>query len=402
MASTTAAAAAAAAAGDSGKKRKRAASVLPPPAALRPQTTTTTNDDDDDDDDDDEDENPTSINVDFAFLTPNPEVDSQAIRRLLQQLFYTHAPTLNLHTPTDAILTQAAHLGVGTVVKLDLSPEEHGKEEEEADPYALMTALPAAVLAHSLMPYLNARLGTQSTTAPFVQALEQAHTSNTLLFLLHERMVNLPAQLAPPLYRILFAELAPFLSEAAPAPAQQDTAAATIADAYTSIADAKGKGKGKLQVLFFTRLYSEAAFSDDEDDEQMDDVDGEQDKEGNKKKSKASFAQRRQKRRKAEQASSAAPAAAGGGGGEDSSLHYFHPEDEILIKYATQTHTFRFPAPPSAVSSFETPIFGRLFLLPLSALFDLASTPPTPTADTVTLGPALVELEKVLADSTSI
>ncbi|KAE8220428.1 hypothetical protein CF319_g6044 [Tilletia indica] len=384
MASTTASAPTT----DSGKKRKQ------PSTTLFPSSTTTTKQTtiEDDDEDDDDDNNPTSINVDFAFLTPDPEIDSQAIRRLLQQLFYTHSPTLDLHSPTATILTQAAHLGIGTVVKLDLTEDEQKAQGEDSDPYALITALPSTLLQDSLVAYVRARFGGIATAAPFAAAFEQAHTSQSLLFLLHERMVNLPAQLAPPLYRILFSELTPFLSSSPPPAVDEGTDGTPIAQAYTLLL----KAKANTQVLFFTRLYSEAAFSDDEGDEDMDDVDGQQSS-GNKKKNKPSFAQRRQKRRKAEQQQSAATA------GDDTSLHYFHPEDEILIKYASHTHTFRFPAPPSAVSSFEAPIFGRIFLLPLTALFDLSQSTKqaTPTADSITLGPALVELEKVLAESAS-
>ncbi|KAL9935138.1 hypothetical protein V8E36_006214 [Tilletia maclaganii] len=398
MAAATPTTAAAAAAADSnGSKKRKQPSTLFPSAS----NTASANDEDaiDDDDDEDDDEAPASINVDFAFLTPDPAIDSQALRRLLQQLFYTHSPTLNFHLPIQSMLAQAAHQGVGTVVKLELTPEEQAAQGEEADPYALITALPSQyAAAHKksseqdpLLPYFRARFSS-SGGAAFSTALETAHKSDTLLLLLHERMVNLPALLAPPLYRILLSELRPILASAStPASDDQDEATKSVAAAYARIAKHKIQD---LHVLLFTRLYSDAAFSDDED-EDMDDGEGNPDADSKKKKAKPSFAQRRQKRRKAEQ--SAAAASQPGVSGDDS-LHYFHPEDEILIKYASHSHTFRFPAPPSAVTSFEAPIFGRLFLLPLSALLD--PNQPAGGADAeVKLGPALVELESVLAAS---
>ncbi|KAK0527320.1 Mss4p nuclear export [Tilletia horrida] len=356
---------------------------------------TTVQDGDEEDDDEDDDETPESINVDFAFLTPDPAIDSQALRRLLQQLLYTHAPTLNLHAVVDTALVQAAQLGIGTVVKLDLTPEEQAAQGEEADPYALITALPstAPAAAEVLLPYVRARLA--SGPAPFTAALDAAHKAGALLCLLHERMVNLPPQLAPPLFRILLSELKPFLTKGGSAAAAVESAAAAADASTQKITQAitrLGSAAGPLQVLFFTRLYSDAALSDDEDEDMDDAGDGD----AKIRKKKPSFAQRRQKRRKAEQQQQQQGTDASNDGSADgSSLHYFHPEDEVLIKYATQTHTFRFPPPPSAVSSFEAPIFGRFFLVPLSALLD-PSQPPQPDAD-VKLGPALLELEKALA-----
>ncbi|KAK0549164.1 Mss4p nuclear export [Tilletia horrida] len=364
---------------DTTKKRKHAEAVTAP--ASNAADPAPIEQDDDDDDDEDDDTPPSSINVDFAFLTPDPAVDHQALRRLLQQLFYTHSPSLNLHALADITLSQAAHLGLGTVVKLDLPPTP----DEEPDPYAIISAVPATAVPADLTAYVQARLGSNQA---FLSALTSSSAST--LYLFHERMVNLPPLLAPPLYRILLSELAPLLS----ANASLEPEAAKLAQPFQQLASSSFSPKN-IQVLFFTRLYSEAAFSDDEDEE-MEDGNEANGAGGNKK--KPAFAQRRaqnQKRRKqAEQRSAAAS------GQEGSDLHYFHPEDEILIKHATHTQTFRFPPPPSAVSTFEAPIFGRLFLLPLSAL--IANLPEASASQAeIELGPALKELDAVLASSSS-
>ena len=69
------------------------------------------------------------INVDFDFFDPDPDVDYQAIKRLLGQLFQRDADTFHLHELTELILSQPS---VGTTIKTD------GKE---SDPYALLTVV---------------------------------------------------------------------------------------------------------------------------------------------------------------------------------------------------------------------------------------------------------------------
>jgi protein BCP1 len=69
------------------------------------------------------------INVDFDFLSPNPDVDYQAIKRLLRQLFGRDAEQFDLHELTELILAQP---NIGSTIKTD---------GEESDPYALLTVL---------------------------------------------------------------------------------------------------------------------------------------------------------------------------------------------------------------------------------------------------------------------
>lgn len=69
------------------------------------------------------------IDVDFDFFNPNPNVDYQAIKRLLVQLFQRDADLFHLHELTELILSQPT---IGTTVKTD---------GQESDPYALLTVI---------------------------------------------------------------------------------------------------------------------------------------------------------------------------------------------------------------------------------------------------------------------
>lgn len=69
------------------------------------------------------------IDVAFEFFDPNPNIDYQAIKRLLSQLFQQDSENMNMHELTELVLTQPT---VGTTIKTD---------GIQSDPYALLTVL---------------------------------------------------------------------------------------------------------------------------------------------------------------------------------------------------------------------------------------------------------------------
>ena len=79
-----------------------------------------------------DEEDPDFINVDFDFRSPIP-IDEIAIKRLLVQLFHTHAPDLALNELSQRIVDLAdaekGQLQRGTVVKVE--------GDEDGDPYAV-------------------------------------------------------------------------------------------------------------------------------------------------------------------------------------------------------------------------------------------------------------------------
>ncbi|KAJ3926144.1 MAG: p21-C-terminal region-binding protein-domain-containing protein [Lentinula lateritia] len=150
-------------------------------------------------DESDSDSDVSMIDVDFDFFNPNPNVDYQAIKRLLVQLFQRDADLFHLHELTELILSQPT---IGTTVKTD---------GQESDPYALLTVI--NLHAHQDNPSIKALV------AYFLQKSLQNSALHTILqnlfsqtehhvgLVVCERLINMPVQVIPPMYRLLKDEL---------------------------------------------------------------------------------------------------------------------------------------------------------------------------------------------------
>ena len=119
------------------------------------------------------------INVDFDFQAPI-ETDYRALKRLFQQLFYTHAPDMDLGIFSDWIITLGSQ-GVGTVIKAD-------DAEEVRDPYAVISAIDLypgndAPAAQLMQGYLKKQLSRAPAGRPLLQLLEQASASAPILYI---------------------------------------------------------------------------------------------------------------------------------------------------------------------------------------------------------------------------
>ncbi|EIW86231.1 hypothetical protein CONPUDRAFT_133729 [Coniophora puteana RWD-64-598 SS2] len=140
------------------------------------------------------------IDVDFDFFGPNPDVDYHAINRLLNQLFQADAEAIHAHQLTELILSQP---GIGSTIKTD---------GEEADPYALLTVL--NMHTHQSHPSIKAIADyalskTAAADPPFHAALKGllAQSQNHVGLIVCERLINMPVQVIPPMYRMLIDEL---------------------------------------------------------------------------------------------------------------------------------------------------------------------------------------------------
>ena len=70
-----------------------------------------------------------TLNVDFEFFDPQPEVDFHGLKTLLRQLFDTDWQLFDLSELADLILSQPT---LGSTVKV---------ESNETDPYAFLTVI---------------------------------------------------------------------------------------------------------------------------------------------------------------------------------------------------------------------------------------------------------------------
>ncbi|KAG6848556.1 hypothetical protein H0H93_015964 [Arthromyces matolae] len=153
------------------------------------------------DDSDDSASEVSLIDVDFDFFDPNPNVDYQAIKRLLAQLLQKDADAynFNLHELTELILGQPT---VGTTIKTD---------GIESDPYALLTVLNMH-LHHqhpSIKAIANYALEKSSADPTFHSTLQALFSQNQshVGLVISERLINMPVQVVPPMYSMLTREM---------------------------------------------------------------------------------------------------------------------------------------------------------------------------------------------------
>ncbi|KAG9003331.1 Mss4p nuclear export [Tulasnella sp. JGI-2019a] len=156
------------------------------------------------DDEDDSGSEVDLVNVDFEFFDPRP-IDYLAIKRLLRQLLQLDAEDLHVNDLVDLILSQPL---VGTTVKTD---------GIESDPYAFLTVLNINVhkdnsSIKALISYLLAKSAGNPTAQAALrniigpEALASSSSRHVGL-LLGERMINMPVQIIPPMYRMLGDEI---------------------------------------------------------------------------------------------------------------------------------------------------------------------------------------------------
>ncbi|SCV67972.1 BQ2448_93 [Microbotryum intermedium] len=147
------------------------------------------------------------LDVSFDFFDPQPQ-DYHSIKLLLTQLLSHDAPLIDIGSITNLVLEQKL---VGSTVKTDGSG---------ADPYAVLSVLNLNLhksdpSVAALIKYLGSKLS--STNPEFAKILESilsnsvesstATTRSNVGLVISERLVNMPAQVVPPMYRMLQEEL---------------------------------------------------------------------------------------------------------------------------------------------------------------------------------------------------
>lgn len=229
-------------------------------------------------------EEPDFINVDFDFRAPE-EIDFLALKRLLQQLFYTHNTKLDLSSLADHIVKTSTSQGIGTTIKV--------VGDEDQDPYAFVSAITlssekveGSEATNSLTKYLleaSSKPVNKKVHDLIKSAASSTSTNAPVVAVLHERMVNMPPQVAPPLYKMLLEEVRASLTS--------------------------NSGTSPSHYLFFSRVFSADAFSDDEamDEDDDDNDDDEPSGLAGARKRKAKLARREAKKAGAKKGRSQEP-----------------------------------------------------------------------------------------------
>ncbi|GAA5828033.1 hypothetical protein JCM11251_005700 [Rhodosporidiobolus azoricus] len=167
----------------------------------------------DSDEEDKEGSDVEMLDVSFSFFDPQPQ-DYHSFKHLFSQLLQGDAASLDLGGVADLVLEQKL---VGSTVKTDSG--EGDEKAREGDPYAVLTVLNLNVhktnpALASLISYLLSKLPSSS---PFHQTLSSlletpadgssATDCKHVGLVLSERLVNMPVQVVPPMYRMLGEEL---------------------------------------------------------------------------------------------------------------------------------------------------------------------------------------------------
>ncbi|KAI1265704.1 p21-C-terminal region-binding protein-domain-containing protein [Xylariaceae sp. FL1019] len=219
-----------------------------------------------------DDEDFDMVNVDFEWFNFNEKIDFHGTKSLIRQLFDVDANLFDVSALAELILSQPS---IGSTVKTD---------GEESDPFALLTAL--NIQEHrenkamaQLIEYLSAKAKTAESLAPIPELLASGKHVGLLL---SERLINMPSEISPPLYRMLIEEIADAVEDKEP---------------YEF-----------SHYLIVSKTYHE--------------IESTLDMEERKKKK----------------------------GKQDATLYYFHPEDEVLQKYATAYGSYAFTKIDDAVA----------------------------------------------------
>ncbi|KAK7415307.1 Mss4p nuclear export [Neonectria punicea] len=170
-----------------GKKRAREADGAPP----------ADNSVDKMDEDSSDEEDFDMVNVEFEWFNYDPEVDFHGVKTLLRQLFDVDATLFNMSALADLVLSQPT---IGSTIKVD------GKA---MDAYAMLTALNTFVHRDTepmkdVLKYLVEKAQTNPSLAAIPELVE-AGKHIGLVF--SERLINMPSELAPPLYSMLIDEV---------------------------------------------------------------------------------------------------------------------------------------------------------------------------------------------------
>eukprot|EP00842_Homolaphlyctis_polyrhiza_P003734 jgi/Hompol1/4361/HPOL_003595-RA len=237
------------------------------------------NDDDDDDDDDDEDDEDEvdTINVDFDF-NDIKEIDFHGIKTLLNQVFGADIEQLDASAIADLLIEQK-HIGSTT------------KADGSLDPYALLTKTPCV---KQITDYILSK--TKKNADAHSQLSSVIAKSSGVGFVISERLINMPPQIAPPMFKMLLEEI------------------------EWAVED--GKPFKFEYLIFISKIYREVESSIDQEMAEQE--------------ASGSAAPATKKSKKTKQ--------------DDQLAFYFQPEDEVIEKHAELSVEFKLPQQQSSDS----------------------------------------------------
>lgn len=139
------------------------------------------------------------VNVDFDYFDLNPDVDFQGTKNFIRQLFGDDGIKFNLSGLADLILKENR---VGTTIKTD------GKE---GDPFALLSVINVTdnrsnATLKPLIKYVMEKCG-QGEFKTMLDKLINGAGKKKLGLIFSERLINMPVEVVPPMYKMLLLEM---------------------------------------------------------------------------------------------------------------------------------------------------------------------------------------------------
>ncbi|GAA6021537.1 hypothetical protein JCM11491_006477 [Sporobolomyces phaffii] len=285
------------------------------------------------------------LDVSFSFFDPQPQ-DYHSIKLLLSQLFQGDASVLDLGGVTDLVLEQKL---VGSTVKTDSGEGESDEQASQGDPYAVLTVLNLNVhkdkpCMSQLIKYLLSKIPSaspfHSTLSTLVSNPAASASDSTASnprhvgLVLNERLVNMPVQVVPPMFKMLEEELQWALEDKEP---------------YNF-----------SHYLFLSRVFNSSTASFDEDPNaalQHSTTTGGGKKAGGGKKKK-----------KSQHTANA----------DEEKTWVYHAEDEFIQQFASESQVFRYTnttrsADVGAEDQFGVDTRGQMMLVPAKKLGEIIS-----------------------------
>ncbi|KAB8364843.1 hypothetical protein FH972_024706 [Carpinus fangiana] len=226
------------------------------------------------------------LDIEFEWFDPQ-EVDFHGIKTLLKQLFDADHELMDCSGLSDLVISQPK---LGSTVKVS---DEVNTDAKNNDPFAFLTVL--NLHAHlskppvqSLTSYLSSvasQIPSLASTLPSILSSNDAQVG----LVLTERFINMPAEIVPPMYTMLLEEIQWALDENEP---YKFTHYLVLSKTYTEVISKLGDGEGGTIV-----------HEDDDDDAP------------------------KKKKQKGKKGGAATTEVTG-------ETFYFHPEDEVLHRFA--------------------------------------------------------------------
>ncbi|KAJ3302244.1 Mss4p nuclear export [Kappamyces sp. JEL0829] len=161
------------------------------------------------------------INVDFDFV-PLSDIDFHGLKTLLKQTFAQDIDSIEDSALADYLIG----LGLGTVVKLD----------DNLDPYALISCLDGEQGAHHSCVEQVVNLIKQKASPEALSVLNKKRIG----VVLNDRLINMPPQIAPSLFKFLHEEIQAQIKSNKTKPFDY---LVYISKIYHQVQTAEGKGK---------------------------------------------------------------------------------------------------------------------------------------------------------------